>query len=81
MPLFEYVCSKCHTSFEELVQPHQTDSFSPRCPACNSSSVSKKLSIIAKPTTEVSNQSASSCASGNCPLANSPCAHGMCGLN
>ncbi len=46
MPLFEFVCSDCNQSFEELVQ---SASAIDRviCPECGSSQVNKKISTFA----------------------------------
>jgi len=79
MPMYEYHCEACQSDFEELVQPSQTDTFSPVCPECESSQVAKKFSAIAKPHHQ-NKQSAADCATGNCGLPDPPCAGGMCGL-
>ena len=43
MPLFEFLCSRCGSSFEELVRSADaTDEV--RCPACESREVQKKIS-------------------------------------
>jgi len=46
MPIFEFVCKECDQEFEELVQ----GSTSPRCPACESEELEKKLSGFAVAT-------------------------------
>jgi putative FmdB family regulatory protein len=43
MPIFEYVCKECHNGFETLVRASTTVA----CPACNSTSVEKQLSVFA----------------------------------
>ena len=44
MPLFEYVCSDCDTSFEQIVASHRA---SVRCSSCGSRNVVKQLSVFA----------------------------------
>lgn len=43
MPIFEYVCKKCHHPFETIVQ----GSTKPECPSCGSRSLEKQLSVFA----------------------------------
>jgi putative FmdB family regulatory protein len=43
MPIFEYVCNKCHSHFEALVRA----STSVECPSCRSTSLEKQLSVFA----------------------------------
>jgi putative FmdB family regulatory protein len=43
MPIFEYVCSECHTRFEHL----QRGSARPTCPDCRSEQLEKQLSVFA----------------------------------
>ena len=46
MPLFEFDCSECGTSFERLVR--RADAVSEvACPACGSRKVSEKISTFA----------------------------------
>ena len=42
MPIFEYICKKCHHHFETLVQ----GSMKPVCPSCKGKSLEKRLSIF-----------------------------------
>ena len=43
MPIFEYVCKKCRTSFELFIQGSQKA----ECPFCGSKSLEKKFSSFA----------------------------------
>ncbi|MCC7264249.1 MAG: zinc ribbon domain-containing protein [Candidatus Latescibacteria bacterium] len=43
MPIFEFVCKECDQEFEELIQ----GASQPRCPACDSEDLEKKLSGFA----------------------------------
>ena len=43
MPIYEYDCLNCGVEFEELVLSSQDI---PVCPACQSSDVSKKVSVV-----------------------------------
>ncbi len=44
MPLFEFVCSTCHFSFEELCTSREE---SVVCPECGSTKTEKALSVFA----------------------------------
>jgi len=43
MPIYEYVCMKCESHFEELVRADE----SPRCPDCGAVKVVKQFSVFA----------------------------------
>jgi len=43
MPIYEYVCMKCESHFEELVRNGET----PKCPDCSSAKVQKQFSVFA----------------------------------
>ena len=43
MPIYEYVCMKCESHFEELVRNGET----PTCPDCSSAKVQKQFSVFA----------------------------------
>ena len=43
MPIFEYACRDCHPEFEFLMLPKDTTA--PACPACQSTSLEKQLSL------------------------------------
>jgi putative FmdB family regulatory protein len=43
MPIYEYVCMKCESHFEELVRNGEA----PTCPDCSSAKVQKQLSVFA----------------------------------
>ncbi len=47
MPIFEYACQSCGKEFEALVR---ASSPAPRCPACDSAALRKKLSVPAAMT-------------------------------
>jgi putative FmdB family regulatory protein len=42
MPIYEYVCMKCESHFEELVRGSED----PPCPDCGGSRVSRQLSVF-----------------------------------
>jgi putative FmdB family regulatory protein len=44
MPIYEYVCMKCESHFEELVSLGASD---PDCPDCGGAKVSKQFSTFA----------------------------------
>ena len=43
MPIYEYVCMKCESHFEELVRNGED----PDCPECSSANVRRQLSVFA----------------------------------
>ncbi|HET7825481.1 MAG TPA: zinc ribbon domain-containing protein [Anaeromyxobacter sp.] len=43
MPIYEYACSRCGKSFEELVI-RRSDADEVKCPACGAREVSRKMS-------------------------------------
>ena len=45
MPIYGYACKSCGREFEMLVRASDT----PACPACDSSDLDQKLSLIAAP--------------------------------
>jgi putative FmdB family regulatory protein len=45
MPIYGYACKSCGREFEMLVRASET----PVCPACDSSDLDQKLSLIAAP--------------------------------
>ena len=45
MPIYGYDCNKCGTKFEKLVRSSDT----PSCPACESTDLTRQLSLIADP--------------------------------
>lgn len=75
MPIFDYVCKKCHHHFETLVQ----GSSRPECPSCGSRGLEKQLSVFA-----VGGRSASLAArvpAGPCGACGDPRGPGACSLN
>ena len=44
MPIFEFVCSKCGKEFERLVFSSDLDTL--RCPDCDSSEITRMLSVF-----------------------------------
>ena len=45
MPIFEYICPKCGSSFEKLVLRHSDER--PECPKCGSKRVRQMFSAFA----------------------------------
>lgn len=41
MPLYDFVCTRCHHAFEEVTTPNDA---APACPACESSDTERCLS-------------------------------------
>ncbi len=46
MPLYGYDCNKCGHEFETLVRSSET----PSCPSCESTDLTRQLSLIAAPS-------------------------------
>ena len=68
MPLFEFTCTDCGKSFEELVRSASAVS-EVTCPACQSQQVRKKVSTFASKVSgggsfSLGSSAASSCSTG-----------------
>lgn len=74
MPIFEYECNDCHKQVEVLVRGSET----PECPACESKSLRKLLSVVATPA--VNGSTRSSPAGGRCDTSLPPCSPTCCRL-
>lgn len=74
MPIYEFVCDKCHADFEELVFGGDDDV---ECPSCGNAKVTKKPSAFAFKTdsgfTSSHGSSCSGCTPG--PGGCSGCSH------
>lgn len=73
MPIYEFVCNKCSSDFEELV--FKRDEKVP-CPSCGSEKVERKMSVFAFSSGDSfrstgSGDSCGSCSKGSC----SGCGH------
>lgn len=81
MPLFEYVCTDCTTSYDVLHKGRENEELIV-CPSCGSRAYAKKLSTFATAASGTYSYADSSCASGSCGYSPSPspCAGGACGL-
>jgi len=82
MPIFEYRCYDCNSTFELLTNNNNNDNHVV-CPECKSSNNKKLFSAFSTSQNEMTN-SDNSCASGNCSVDESPiggCSSGLCGLN
>jgi len=64
MPIFEFFCQKCKSSFEELVYSDEKII----CPKCKSGDIVKNISGFATQGTDSSSSGGgcSSCGGGNC---------------
>jgi putative FmdB family regulatory protein len=75
MPLYEYLCKKCETTFELLVRSDTELA----CPECGGTELEKLLSAFSAPAGEATpcddgscpgtGASAPGCAGGSCPFA------------
>jgi len=65
MPLFEFVCSECSQSFEELVRSSSNIS-EVSCPICGSRDIAKKISTFASKTAGGGSFSLGSSSSASC---------------
>jgi len=71
MPIYGFHCENCGKEFETLVRSSETAA----CPGCESTKLSRQLSLIAKPASGGTSDSFGGCSSAaDLP----PCATGPC---
>jgi putative FmdB family regulatory protein len=75
MPIFEYECKECRSSFELLMRSDTRVA----CPACESERVVRKLSMFAAHTGK-SEAALPSCHTGECGCDLGKCGSGLCGV-
>ncbi len=75
MPIFEYECTSCQSSFELLVRSDTRVA----CPACESQKVVKKLSLFAAHLGRPAN-AVPECHTGGCGCDLGKCGSGLCGV-
>lgn len=63
MPMFDYVCGKCGTAFEELVMSSSIEDFEIPCPDCGANESKKQLSA---PSVSVGSSFEPACAKPSC---------------
>jgi putative FmdB family regulatory protein len=73
MPIFEYVCQKCHHQFEALVYGKQKA----ECPKCHATKLDPQLSVFAVAAKGTSGNAAPAGACGSCGDPRGP---GSCSL-
>lgn len=73
MPLYEFECERCPTTFEELLFAGD-DPAAVRCPQCASDRVRRRLSIPAAPVTK------GLLVQGGCDASLPPCSPACCRL-
>ena len=71
MPIYEFVCMKCESHFEELVR---LDGDDPACPDCSSANTRRLLSVFAR-------SAPSEQPSFSAPSGGGGCCGGGCGCN
>jgi putative FmdB family regulatory protein len=76
MPMYEYACRECTHQFETLVRGNET----PRCPACQATSLERRLSVFAAHTAGAAPARAAS-APGPCGACGDPRGPGACSIN
>ena len=74
MPIYEYQCSRCRHDFELLVRAGAA----PRCPACDTPTLEKRLSAFAVGRAA---PAAASLAPGTCGTCGDPRGAGACSMN
>jgi putative FmdB family regulatory protein len=72
MPLYEYFCSSCQETFESLRPAQQADKPA-QCPACQSQSAQRVLSLVASSVLKTNGANAPS------PAMMAPSVGGCCG--
>jgi putative FmdB family regulatory protein len=73
VPIFEYICEKCHHRFEALVYGNQKA----ECPKCRGTKLEPQLSVFA---VSAKSSSTASAASGPCGSCGDPRGPGACSL-
>ena len=73
MPIFEYVCQKCHHQFEALVYGKQKA----ECPKCHATKLDPQFSVFAVSAKGASSAAAPAAACGSCGDPRGP---GACSL-
>jgi putative FmdB family regulatory protein len=64
MPLFEFICTECQTTFEQLIRISRSQS-DVVCPACQSTKTQKQLSGFAVSSgASTASRAAAACAPG-----------------
>jgi putative FmdB family regulatory protein len=76
MPIYEYSCGSCGSSFEKLVRRFGEEV---SCPHCASGSVEKQLSVFAVASASPS-PAFEGCRAGACASGQGACAGGACAL-
>lgn len=79
MPIFEYICKDCGTTFEELVLASGKEK-KLACPACASLSIKKKLSTFAINSGSSADRPDCSTGCGG-GFEHGSCGSGMCGCH
>jgi putative FmdB family regulatory protein len=64
MPIYEYLCSGCSDTFEELVSASEADAVS--CPSCGETAVTRLLSSFATSRPEGVTVGGGGCCGGSC---------------
>jgi len=75
MPIYEYECRECRTSFELLMRSDTKVA----CPSCESGRVVRKLSLFAAHVGH-SPEAIPACATGECGCEQGRCGSGLCGM-
>jgi putative FmdB family regulatory protein len=73
MPIFEYVCQKCHHQFEAIVYGKQKA----ECPQCHATKLEPQLSVFA---VSAKGSSSTSSPTGACGSCGDPRGPGACSL-
>lgn len=75
MPIYEYECRECRTSFELFMRSDTKIA----CPSCESTKVVRKLSLFAAHVGH-SADAVPACATGECGCEQGRCGSGLCGM-
>ena len=80
MPIYEYECRECSTSFELLMRSDTKVA----CPSCDSTKVVRKLSLFAVHVGHAhaghAAEAVPACATGECGCDQGRCGSGLCGM-
>jgi putative FmdB family regulatory protein len=72
MPIYEFVCMKCESHFEELLRVDEAD---PACPDCGGAKVARQFSVFASHGTAEQPSFGGSSGGGGCCGGGCGCGH------
>jgi putative FmdB family regulatory protein len=78
MPIFEYACDDCGTSFEKLVR-RSGETEGVACPSCGKDHLTRQYSTFSARASAAKSEAPAACGTGMC--GSGFCGTGACGMN